>query len=1375
MTDTAQVVPWERVTVFVSSTFNDMHAERDYLIKRVFPDLHDWCDRRRLRLVDVDLRWGVTESDATHNKNVVQTCLSQIDYCRPFFICFAGQRRGWVPMPKDVPDETLAMFPDLLPYVGKASVTEMEFLHAVLQPMHGAAPRNPEQGEEYYNPADHSFFYLRDPSYLMGLPSVPAQWFKAYANAGSADPVFENTEQERWRREEIPSAGRPVHDYTAEWDGELTTPELALPLRCPSEAEDTQDRWQRFWACAGVELDADGQAVVDADAARAFNAHLTRGRLADFQHDGRDLSEVIIEDLKRGIEARFPEHVEVESDPRSLQHELDQQEQFMFVNSEGFISRGDDFAELDAYVQGDSHKMFVLTADGGMGKSMLLANWLDHCRTESKANFPDTTFHFRFVGQSDGANTVPGVQRSLLTELQEVYGRLPAMVEVEGEDGTEPRSKPLEIPTDPGRLDSFWRRWLPKLEGTGRTVIVIDALNQLATGLTRLDWLPQTGLPDGVKIVVSFRRGAEGSEERLRTWSLPHYAEGIRLAEVEPFEHAYHKRALVNAYLGQYLKELDESLVEQLIKVDGSHNPLFLKVVLSELRVFGSHEQLAQKIRSDFGDDPVSAFRAVLRRLASDPAYGALPSKDVVSSVFGALACARGGLSTDALADIVCRARGGNEPTSEEQTAARESVLIVLRQERPFLARRDGRHDLFYESFVTAAQDAYCTSASPEPGARAATAWHGLVADHYAAQPNTNKRRLSELPYHLAEAGPGRREELESLLTDFAFLQAKVDAVGPQPLVEDYDLLHVDRQEPFGLIQGAIMLGANVLAHDPAQLAPQLHGRLCGDETPAVHRLLEDVCPSGECWLRPLHPCFTPPGGPLIRTLEGHSSDVTAVSLHADGRRAVSASFDGTLKVWDLETGACLRTLEGHSSYVNAVSLHADGRRAVSASSDKTLKVWDLQTGVCLRTLEGHEREVNTVSLHADGRRAVSASDDRTLKVWDLQTGACLRTLEGHSSYVAAVSLHADGRRAVSAAGWESGEDSMLKVWDLETGACLRTLEGHTGKVTAVSLHADGRRAVSASWDDTLKVWDLETGVCVRTLEGHTGWVIAVSLHADGRRAVSASWDNTLKVWDLETGACLRTLREHTAAVRAVALHADGRRAVSAAGDEALRIWDLETSACLRTLEGHMYAVSAVSLHADGRRAVSASGDKTLKVWDPETGACLRTLEGHTDCVNAVSLHVDGRRAVSASWDETLKVWDLETGACLRTLEGHTSWVTDVLIHADGRRVISASLDNTLKVWDLETGACLRTLEGHRWGGKAVSLHADGRRAVSASEDKTLKVWNLETGAELASFTGEGNILACALASDDDTVVAGDANGHMYFLRLEDCDGKGKG
>ncbi len=83
-------VQWEKVYVFISSTFNDMHAERDYLVKQVFPRLQEWCERRKLRLVDIDLRWGVTEADASQNKRVVHVCLERIDACRPFFVCLPG-------------------------------------------------------------------------------------------------------------------------------------------------------------------------------------------------------------------------------------------------------------------------------------------------------------------------------------------------------------------------------------------------------------------------------------------------------------------------------------------------------------------------------------------------------------------------------------------------------------------------------------------------------------------------------------------------------------------------------------------------------------------------------------------------------------------------------------------------------------------------------------------------------------------------------------------------------------------------------------------------------------------------------------------------------------------------------------------------------------------------------------------------------------------------------------------------------------------------------------------------------------------------------------------------------------------------------------
>jgi len=559
---------------------------------------------------------------------------------------------------------------------------------------------------------------------------------------------------------------------------------------------------------------------------------------------------------------------------------------------------------------------------------------------------------------------------------------------------------------------------------------------------------------------------------------------------------------------------------------------------------------------------------------------------------------------------------------------------------------------------------------------------------------------------------------------------------------------HPDRQA-LDLIHGAVRLSSHVIDRDPAQFASQIVGRLLPyaqpqDAIPAVQQFTSSVVRAApRPWLRPLRPALTPPGTALVRTLAGHSSMVVGVALGRDGGRAVSASADRTLKVWDLERGRELRTLAGHSGPVYGVAVSEDGRRAVSASDDQTLKVWDLEGGRELRTLEGHSAGVYSVAVSANGRRAVSASHDKTLKVWDLETGRELRTLAGHSGPVWDVAVSRDGQRAVSAS------DDQTKVWDLETGRELRTLVGHSGPVYGVAVSEDGRRAISASEDQTLKVWELEMGGELCTLNGHSGWVRRVAMSEDGRRAVSASYDRTLRVWDLETGRELRTLVGHSGPVYGVAVSADGRRVVSASYDRTLKVWDLEMGLELGALAGHSDEVRGVAVSGDGRHAVSASYDMTLKVWDLETGRELRTLTAHSSAVLGVAVSADGRRAVSASYDRTLKVWDLETGRELRTLAGHSGGVNGVALSEDGRRAISASDDKSLKVWDLENGRELRTLRGHSRGLRGVAVSRDGRHAVSASSDRTLKVWDVETGRELRALAGHRDLVNGVAVSGD--------------------------
>src|SRR4051812_13469181 len=118
---------WRTVRVFLSSTFRDMHAERDHLIKVTFPALREKLLAHRVELHDIDLRWGITEDEAK-NEKVIGLCLDQVDECRPFFLAFLSHRYGWVP--DKVSQGTQQRFPFVQQYPG-ASVTEMELRHGL--------------------------------------------------------------------------------------------------------------------------------------------------------------------------------------------------------------------------------------------------------------------------------------------------------------------------------------------------------------------------------------------------------------------------------------------------------------------------------------------------------------------------------------------------------------------------------------------------------------------------------------------------------------------------------------------------------------------------------------------------------------------------------------------------------------------------------------------------------------------------------------------------------------------------------------------------------------------------------------------------------------------------------------------------------------------------------------------------------------------------------------------------------------------------------------------------------------------------------------------------------------------------------------------
>lgn len=166
--------------VFISSTFVDMHAERDILTQVVFPELRERCRKLKVHLYEIDLRWGVTQAE-TESAKTLQICLDEIDRCRPFFIGMLGSRYGWVPEKYEVPD--LPQFDWLQSFPAGRSVTELEFEYGALSaptpgmflffgPFYSLFFFSKKQTKTFLPIFDvaRAMFYLRDMSFMKDVP-----------------------------------------------------------------------------------------------------------------------------------------------------------------------------------------------------------------------------------------------------------------------------------------------------------------------------------------------------------------------------------------------------------------------------------------------------------------------------------------------------------------------------------------------------------------------------------------------------------------------------------------------------------------------------------------------------------------------------------------------------------------------------------------------------------------------------------------------------------------------------------------------------------------------------------------------------------------------------------------------------------------------------------------------------------------------------------------------------------------------------------------------------------------------------------------------------------------------------------------------------
>jgi WD40 repeat protein len=216
------------------------------------------------------------------------------------------------------------------------------------------------------------------------------------------------------------------------------------------------------------------------------------------------------------------------------------------------------------------------------------------------------------------------------------------------------------------------------------------------------------------------------------------------------------------------------------------------------------------------------------------------------------------------------------------------------------------------------------------------------------------------------------------------------------------------------------------------------------------------------------------------QTLQGHQSNIVSLDFSADGQFLASASGDGNVGVWAVNSGQRRHMLQGHTNAVTFSSFSPDSLQIASSSIDMSVCLWDAESGVLQHRLQGHTNAVQCVVFSADGQQVISSSFDQTLRVWASETGQLLTTWTSPNTVFVSLAVHPEGK--LLAAG---GQDQLLYLLELPSGRILRTMAGHNYAVDSVKFSRDGRLLLTASHDETVKLWrfDPQTGdgYCFKT------------------------------------------------------------------------------------------------------------------------------------------------------------------------------------------------------------------------------------------------------------------------------------------------------
>ncbi|KAM0342239.1 hypothetical protein ACHAPU_009644 [Fusarium lateritium] len=502
-----------------------------------------------------------------------------------------------------------------------------------------------------------------------------------------------------------------------------------------------------------------------------------------------------------------------------------------------------------------------------------------------------------------------------------------------------------------------------------------------------------------------------------------------------------------------------------------------------------------------------------------------------------------------------------------------------------------------------------------------------------------------------------------------------------------------------------------------------------------------------------------------VANLDSHVSDVQGLDYSPEQHALITAGRDKTITWWDAKSWK-IRKVVPCLELVEAAGFIDDGSLTYSAGANGSLRIWDTDTGkeVTPHQPEKSEEEGVVSGIYRPGLPFILLVQvDHTLALYKPPQKADVASLPAPEPFRRISGTH----------------DDIIDLGYLLPDRSMVALATNSEDVRIVSVSETQDEDAEGDWESGSSPY---FGQDVALLKGHDEIVISLDIDWSGHWIATGAKDNTARLWRLDpknnSYTCWAVFSGHAESLGAVALP-KGMPAESSAArsdplshppaflitgsqDQTVKKWEISRtpqqkghksgSRALYTRKAHDKDINAINVHHSGQLFASASQDKTVKIWSAEEGEVQGILRGHKRGVWTVQFSpaqmpaiqgedgpVTGKGVVlTGSGDKTIKLWNLSSYTCVRTFEGHSNsvlkvaWLNMPTNQEQSKKRVhftSAGGDGLVKVWDANSGDTECTLDNHEDRVWVVAVHPENNTIVSGSGDSTVTFWK-DTSSE---------------------------------------------